>query len=156
MEELAIGTALACFAAVCIGIAPERAQPVGSPFEFYRAVNRVCAQVGKDSDAQIQRYWPDPKGDTATEMRSLVHFIAVKVEDARKVLKAATGVRAMPDAASAREEFLAVSRRVVEAGQRFQEEGYRWSVSMGLTDEALTELGKLARRHNADQCDKLF
>lgn len=154
VEELAIGTALACFAAVCIGVAPERAAPVSSPFEFYRAVDRVCAQVGTDSQAAIERYWPDPEGDVATELRKWQHYIATKVDGAKEVLKGATGVRAMPgNAVSAREEFLVAVRRHVEAAERFQEDGARSVALMGRSDTASDAVRALAVRNDARRCE---
>ncbi|WP_410661161.1 hypothetical protein [Amycolatopsis sp. lyj-112] len=156
VEELAIGTALACFAAVCIGVAPERAAPVSSPFEFYRAVDRVCAQVGTDSQAAIERYWPDPEGDVATELRKWRHYIATKVDGAKEVLKGATGVRTMPgNAASAREEFLAAVRRYVEAGERFSGEGAGSHALMVVSDNAMHDASELAVRNGARRCERV-
>jgi hypothetical protein len=156
VEELAIGRALACFAAVCVGLSPERARPVGSPFEFYRAVDRVCAQVEKDSSAAIERYWPDPKGDIAVEVRKWEHYVATKVDGAREVLKGATGVRTMPgNAASAREEFLVAVHRHVEAGERFQREGLRSAALMGAADTAMNAASELAVNHGARDCESV-
>ncbi len=156
VEELAIGTFSACFAVVCVAVAPERPSPVASPFEFYRAVDRVCAQVEKDSSDEIQRYWPDPKGEVAIEMRKWEHLVAAKVDGARKVLKGATGVRTMPgNAASAREEFLVAVRRYVEAGERFQGEGARSAALMGAADAAMNVASELAVLHGARDCESV-
>ncbi|RSN66101.1 hypothetical protein DMH01_00410 [Amycolatopsis sp. WAC 04182] len=156
VEGLAYGAALACFAAVCVAVAPERPAAVASPHEFYRAVDRVCVRVWKDSGADIQRYWPDPKGDAATELRKWQHHVATKVDDAKDVLKGATGVRAVPGgAASAREEFLAAIRRYIEAGERFQRDGARSAVLMGASDAEGNAVGALAARNGARACDRV-
>ncbi|KFZ80697.1 hypothetical protein ED92_25415 [Amycolatopsis sp. MJM2582] len=156
VEGLAYGSALACFAAVCIAVVPERAPAVLSPHEFYRAVDRVCVQVWKDSGAEIQRYWPDPEGEAATELRKWQHYVAVKVDDAKDVLKGATGVRTVPGgAASAREEFLAAIRRYVEAGERFSGEGARSPALMAVSDTTGNAVGELAARNGARACDRV-
>ncbi len=156
VEELAVGTALACFAAVCVAVAPVRAVPVASPFEFYRAVDRVCVRVGEESGAAIQRYWPDPKGDVAVELRKWQHFVATKVDDAKDVLKGATGVRTVPgNAASAREEFLAAVRRYVEAGGRFSGEGAGSLALMIVSDTRMNEVSALAMRNGARNCERV-
>ncbi|EME55655.1 hypothetical protein [Amycolatopsis decaplanina] len=155
-EGLAYGTALACFAAVCVAVAPGRPAAVVSPHEFHRAVDRVCVQVGKDSGAAIRRYWPDPKGDAATELRKWQHYVATKVDDAKDILKGATGVRAVPGgAASAREEFLAAIRRYVEAGERFQRDGARSATLMGASDIERNAVRALAARNGARNCDRV-
>ncbi|WP_409490329.1 hypothetical protein [Amycolatopsis sp. cmx-11-12] len=154
VEELAFGTALACFAAVCVAVAPERLAVAASPDEFYRAVDRVCVQVESDSSAAIQRYWPDPKGDVATELRKWQHYVATKVDDAKDVLKGATGVRTVPGgAASAREEFLAAVRRYVEAGERFSGDGARSATLMGASDTQMNAVSELAVRNGARNCE---
>ncbi|MEV6911588.1 hypothetical protein [Amycolatopsis sp. NPDC051071] len=156
VEELAVGTALACFAAVCITVAPVRAAPVVSPFEFYRAVDRVCVQVGSESGAAIRRYWPDPKGDAAVELRKWQHYVAAKVDDAKDVLKGATGVRTMPgNAASAREEFLAAVRRYVEAGGRFSGVGAGSLALMVVSDYTRNDVSELAVRNGARNCERV-
>ncbi|MGW4832614.1 hypothetical protein ACWEOG_33835 [Amycolatopsis japonica] len=156
VEGLAYGSALACFAAVCVAVVPERAPAVLSPHEFYRAVDRVCVQVWKDSGAEIQRYWPDPEGEAATELRKWQHYVAVKVDDAKDVLKGATGVRTVPGgAASAREEFLAAIRRYVEAGERFSGEGARSPALMAVSDTTGNAVGDLAARNGARACDRV-
>ncbi|WP_241832969.1 hypothetical protein [Amycolatopsis sp. CB00013] len=156
VEGLAYGSALACFAAVCVAVVPERAPAVLSPHEFYRAVDRVCVQVWKDSGADIQRYWPDPEGEAATELRKWQHYVAVKVDDAKDVLKGATRVRTVPGgAASAREEFLAATRRYVEAGERFSGEGARSPALMAVSDITGNAVGELAARNGARACDRV-
>ncbi|MER7861335.1 hypothetical protein ABTX61_19670 [Amycolatopsis japonica] len=156
VEGLAYGSALACFAAVCVAVVPERAPAVLSPHEFYRAVDRVCVQVWKDSGAEIQRYWPDPEGEAATELRKWQHYVAVKVDDAKDVLKGATRVRTVPGgAASAREEFLAAIRRYVEAGERFSGEGARSPALMAVSDTTGNAVGELAARNGARACDRV-
>ncbi|MFE5567962.1 hypothetical protein ACFQ68_23455 [Amycolatopsis japonica] len=156
VEGLAYGSALACFAAVCVAVVPERAPAVLSPHEFYRAVDRVCVQVWKDSGAEIQRYWPDPEGEAATELRKWQHYVAVKVDDAKDVLKGATRVRTVPGgAASAREEFLAATRRYVEAGERFSGEGARSPALMAVSDTTGNAVGELASRNGARACDRV-
>ncbi|MGW4130219.1 hypothetical protein [Amycolatopsis japonica] len=156
VEGLAYGSALACFAAVCVAVVPERAPAVLSPHEFYRAVDRVCVQVWKDSGADIQRYWPDPEGEAATELRKWQHYVAVKVDDAKDVLKGAMGVRTVPGgAASAREEFLAATRRYVEAGERFSGEGARSPALMAVSDTTGNAVGELAARNGARACDRV-
>ncbi|WP_394359222.1 hypothetical protein [Amycolatopsis sp. SB7-3] len=156
VEGLAYGSALACFAAVCVAVVPERAPAVLSPHEFYRAVDRVCVQVWKDSGADIQRYWPDPEGEAATELRKWQHYVAVKVDDAKDVLKGATRVRTVPGgAASAREEFLAAIRRYVEAGERFSGEGARSPALMAVSDTTGNAVGDLAARNGARACDRV-
>ncbi|MFI9455043.1 hypothetical protein [Amycolatopsis sp. NPDC052450] len=156
VEGTAYGAALACFAAVCVALAPQRPEAVVSPHEFYRAVDRVCVQVGKDSRAAIQRYWPDPEGDVATELRKWQHYVATKVDDAKDVLKGATGVRAVPGgAASAREDFLAAIRRYVEAGERFQRDGARSPALMGASDVEMNAVSALAARNGARNCDRV-
>lgn len=156
VEGLAYGSALACFAAVCVAVVPERAPAVLSPHEFYRAVDRVCVQVWKDSGAEIQRYWPDPEGEAATELRKWQHYVAVKVDDAKDVLKGATRVRTVPGgAASAREEFLAATRRYVEAGERFSGEGARSPALMAVSDTTGNAVGELAARNGARACDRV-
>ena len=152
VEGLAYGTALACFAAVCVTLVPERAPAAISSLEFYRAVDRVW----KDSGAEIQRYWPDPEGEAATELRKWQHYVAVKVDDAKDVLKGATGVRAVPGgAASAREEFLAAIRRYVEAAERFSGDGARSAALMGASDTEMNAVSALAARHGARSCDRV-
>lgn len=156
VEGLAYGSALACFAAVCVAVVPERAPEVLSAHEFYRAVDRVCVRVWKDSGAEIQRYWPDPEGDAATELRKWQHYVATRVDDAKDVLKGATGVRAVPGgAASAREEFLAAIRRYVEAGERFSGEGARSAVLMGASNAEMNAVSALAARNGARACDRV-
>ncbi|RSN10910.1 hypothetical protein DMC63_30980 [Streptomyces sp. WAC 05977] len=156
VEGLAYGTALACFAAVCVAVVPERAPEVRSPHEFYRAVDRVCVRVWKDSGADIERYWPDPKGDAATELRKWQHYVATRVDDAKDVLKGATGVRAVPGgAASAREEFLAAIHRYVEAGERFSGDGARSAVLMDASDVEMHAVSALAARNGARACDRV-
>ncbi|QXV63488.1 hypothetical protein CVV72_40020 [Amycolatopsis sp. TNS106] len=156
VEGLAYGAALACFAAVCVAVAPQRPAVVASPREFYRAVDLVCVQVWRDSGADIQRYWPDPKGDGATELRKWQHHVATRVDDAKDVLKGATGVRAVPGgAASAREEFLAAIRRYVEAGERFSGEGARSAALMNASDVERNVVGALAVRNGARACDRV-
>ncbi|AIG74934.1 Hypothetical protein AJAP_10185 [Amycolatopsis japonica] len=156
VEGLAYGSALACFAAVCVAVVPERAPAVLSPHEFYRAVDRVCVQVWKDSGADIQRYWPDPEGEAATELRKWQHYVAVKVDDAKDVLKGAMGVRTVPGgAASAREEFLAATRRYVEAGERFSGEGARSPALMAVSDTTGNAVGELAARNGARACGRV-
>ncbi|MFE5505351.1 hypothetical protein ACFQ73_22525 [Amycolatopsis japonica] len=156
VEGLAYGSALACFAAVCVAVVPERVPAVLSPHEFYRAVDRVCVQVWKDSGAEIQRYWPDPEGEAATELRKWQHYVAVKVDDAKDVLKGATRVRTVPGgAASAREEFLAAIRRYVEAGERFSGEGARSPALMAVSDTTGNAVGELAARNGARACDRV-
>ncbi|RSN38677.1 hypothetical protein DMC64_41020 [Amycolatopsis sp. WAC 04197] len=156
VEGLAYGSALACFAAVCVAVVPEQAPAVLSPHEFYRAVDRVCVQVWKDSGAEIQRYWPDPEGEAATELRKWQHYVAVKVDDAKDVLKGATRVRTVPGgAASAREEFLAAIRRYVEAGERFSGEGARSPALMAVSDTTGNAVGELAARNGARACDRV-
>ncbi|WP_410605591.1 hypothetical protein [Amycolatopsis sp. lyj-90] len=156
VEELAYGTALACFAAVCVALAPSRPAAVVSPSEFYRAVDRVCVQVGTDSRA-IQRYWPDPEGDVATEQRKWQHFVATRVGEAKDVLKGATGVRTVPGgAASAREEFLAAVHGYVEAGERFLENGARSATLMGISDTRMDAVSELAVRNGARNCGRVI
>ncbi|GHH31834.1 hypothetical protein [Amycolatopsis oliviviridis] len=153
VEGLAYGTALACFAAVCVAVASERPAAVLSPQEFYRAVDRVCVQVWKDSSAEIRRYWPDAKGDAATELRKSQHYFAVKAGGAKDVLKGATGVRAVPGgAASAREEFLAAVRRYAEAGERFSEDGARSLALMIVLDNTRNAVRDLAVRNESHAC----
>ncbi|MFC3456557.1 hypothetical protein [Amycolatopsis speibonae] len=156
VEELAYGTALTCFVAVCVGVASERPAPAISPLEFYRAVDRVCVQVGAESSAAIERYWPDPEGDAATELRKWQHYVATKVDDAKDVLKGATGVRTVPGgAASAREEFLAAVRRYVEAGERFDRDGARSAALMGASDIEMNAVSELAVRNGARGCERV-
>ncbi|WP_236005527.1 hypothetical protein [Amycolatopsis pittospori] len=156
VEELAVGTVLACFAAICIAVAPQRAAPATSPVEFYRAVDRVCVRVGAESSAEIERYWPDPKGDVAVEQRKWRHYIATKVDDAKDVLKGATGVRTVPGgAASAREEFLVAVRRYVEAGERFSGEGAGSLALMVVSDNAMNAVGELTERNGARNCERV-
>ncbi|MGY6651023.1 hypothetical protein ACXIZN_02545 [Amycolatopsis sp. TRM77291] len=156
VEGLAYGAALACFAAVCVAVAPERPAAVGSPHEFYRAVDRVCVRVWKDSGADIERYWPDPEGDAAAELRKWQHYVATRVDDAKDVLKGATGVRAVQGgAASAREEFLAAIRRYVEAGERFSGDGARSAVLMDASDVERNAVSALAARNGARACDRV-
>ncbi|OXM48532.1 hypothetical protein [Amycolatopsis alba] len=153
VEELAYGTALACFAAVCVALAPERPAAAVSPHEFYRAVDRVCIQVWKDSGAEIRRYWPDAKGDAATELRKSQHYVAVKADGAKDVLKGAMGVRTVPGgAASAREEFLAAVRRYIEAGERFSGEGARSPALMAVLDDRMDAARDLALRNDSHAC----
>ncbi|WP_410653146.1 hypothetical protein [Amycolatopsis sp. cmx-4-54] len=154
VEGLAYGAALACFAAVCVS-APSRPAAAVSPHEFYRAVDRVCVQVGAESRA-IQRYWPDPEGDVATEQRKWRHFIATRVDEAKEILKGATGVRTVPGgAASAREEFLAAVRRYVEAGERFSADGARSATLMGISDTRMNAASELAVRNGARNCGRV-
>ncbi|MEV7552527.1 hypothetical protein AB0N89_23195 [Amycolatopsis sp. NPDC089917] len=156
VEGLAYGTALACFAAVCVAVASERPAAAVSPHEFYRAVDRVCVRVGRDSGADIERYWPDPKGDVATELRKWQHYVATRVDDAKDVLKGATGVRTVPGgAASAREEFLTAIRRYVEAGERFSGEGARSPALMGASDKEMNAVRTLAARNGALGCERV-
>ncbi|WP_414940781.1 hypothetical protein [Amycolatopsis sp. cmx-11-51] len=153
MEELAFGMALACFAAVCVAIAPERPAPVATTAEFYRAVNRVCVQAGKDSGVRRELYWPDPRGDVAVERRKWEHYVAMKVDGAREVFKGATGVRtSRGDAVSAREDFLAAVRHYLEAGERFQGNGARSPALMDASDSARDVVRDLAQRHEAYAC----
>ncbi|MFI7122895.1 hypothetical protein [Amycolatopsis sp. NPDC049868] len=153
VEGLAYGSALACFAAVCVAMAPERPAAAISSQEFYRAVDRVCVQAWKDSSAEIRRYWPDAKGDAATELRKSQHYVAARVDGAKDVLKGATGVRTVPGgAASAREEFLAAVRRYVAAGERFSGEGARSPALMTVLDDTRNALGGLAMRNKAQAC----
>ena len=156
VEGTAYGATLACFAAVCVALAPQRPATVVTPHEYYRAVDRVCVQVWKDSGAELERYWPDPRGDAATELRKWRHHVAVKVDDARDVLKGATGVRAVPGgAASAREDFLAAIRRYVEAGERFRRDGARSPALMGASDIARNAVSALAARNGARACERV-
>ncbi|WP_245191908.1 hypothetical protein [Amycolatopsis azurea] len=153
VEGLAYGTALACFAAVCVAVVPDRPATAISPQEFYRAVDRVCVQVWKDSGAEIRRYWPDAKGDAATELRKSQHYVAVKADGAKDILKGAMGVRTMPGgAASAREEFLAAVRRYGEAGERFSGEGARSLALMIVLDNTRDALRDLAMRNKSHAC----
>ncbi|OLZ56713.1 hypothetical protein BS329_02245 [Amycolatopsis coloradensis] len=155
VEEIAYGTVLACFAAVCVVLAPSRPPAAVSPSEFYRAVDLVCVQVGADSTA-FQRYWPDPEGDVATEQRKWQHFVATRVDDAKDILRGATGVRTVPgEAASAREEFLAAVRRYVEAGERFSGDGARSATLMGASDTQMNAVSELAVRNGARNCGRV-
>ncbi|KZB80386.1 hypothetical protein [Amycolatopsis regifaucium] len=157
VEDLAFGAALACFAAVCVAVAPVPQAPAVSPFEFYRAVDRVCVRVWEDSAAAIRRYWPDREGDVATEQRKWQHYVATKVDDAKDVLKGATGVRTVPGgAASAREEFLAAVHHYVEAAERFQRNGAGSAVLLGASDLKLTAVTELAVRHGARNCERVI
>ncbi|WP_236725138.1 hypothetical protein [Amycolatopsis orientalis] len=156
VEELAYGTALACFAAVCVVLAPSRPAAAASPSEFYRAVDRVCVQVGTESSA-IQHYWPDPEGDVATEQRKWEHFVATRVDEAKDILRGATGVRTVPGgAASAREEFLVAVHRYVEAGERFLNNGARSATLMGISDTRMDAVSELAVRNGARNCGRVI
>lgn len=153
VEELAFGTALACFAAVCVAVAPERPAPAASPFEFYRAVDRVCVQVMKDRQAEDRLFWPAPTGDAAVERRKWEHYVAMKVDGAKEVFKGATGVRTThANAASAREDFLAAVRRYSEAAERFQDEGARSAALLGASNTAREAVRDLSRTHGAYAC----
>lgn len=152
VEDLAYGAALACFAAVCVAVAPERVAPVASPEEFYRAVDRVCVQVVRDGDAE-DRFWPDSRGDVAVERRKWEHFVAKKVDGAKEVFKGATGVRTMhAAAASAREDFLATVRHYVEATERFQGDGARSAALFSTSKTARDALRDLSWKQGARAC----
>ncbi|MBB5851713.1 hypothetical protein ACFQ05_00400 [Amycolatopsis umgeniensis] len=152
VEELAYGTALALFAAVCVALPPERAARAASPFEFYRAVDRVCVQVLRDGDAE-DRFWPDSQGDVAVERRKWEHFVAKKVDGAKEVFKGATGVRTMhAAAASAREDFLATVRHYVEATERFQRDGARSAALFSTSKTARAALRDLSWEQGARVC----
>ncbi|MFK0251105.1 hypothetical protein ACIQUM_40955 [Amycolatopsis azurea] len=156
MKELGYWAALTCFVVAGIAIVTERPAAAMSPREFYRAVDRVCVRVGWASSAEIERYWPDPKGDVATELRKWQHFVATRVDDAKDVLKGAMGVRTVPGgAASAREEFLAAIRLYVEAGERFSRDGARSATLMGASDTQMNAVSDLAVRNGARNCERV-